>query len=120
MKQFKDFLEIEILKRLFTSLGISQGYIKGKDIFDETKIKTKSRGEPGDRIKITWQGRMKGIIDYGYIFTLPGFDSDDIYITGIVHIPYPAGGEKTQPEPEWWSLAELSGNKDIKEILIYK
>lgn len=120
MKQFKDFLQIKTLKRLFTSLGISQGYIEGKDDFNENKIKTKSNGEPGDKVKIIWKNKHKGMIDYGYIFTLPGFDSDDIYMTGIIHIPCPVGGEKTQPESEWWTLTELSGNKDIKEILIYK
>lgn len=96
--------------------------------------------DPGCRVRIFWENfkwddedlEDMGIdensdfeehysdYDTGYIFTIPGCDSNDISMTGVVHIPRPCGGEKSQPEPEWHSLHSLSNNPQVDRIEISK
>jgi len=63
---------------------------------------------PGSKVKIYWKHFEWP--DNGYIFTLPGFDEDDIFMSGIVHVPLPQGGEKSQCPAAWVYLDRLLGN----------
>lgn len=69
---------------------------------------------PGSKVQIYWK-QFHGP-DYGYIFTLPGFDEDDIFMSGIVHIPLPQDGEKTQCSAEWVYLDRLLGNPQVVKV----
>ena len=69
---------------------------------------------PGSKVQIYWKQFEQP--DYGYIFTLPGFDEDDIFMSGIVHIPLPQGGEKSRDPAEWIYLARLLGNPQIVKV----
>jgi len=69
---------------------------------------------PGSKVKIYWK-QFKGP-DNGYIFTLPGFDEDDIFMSGIVHIPLPQGGDKSQCSGEWVYLDRLLGNPQVVKV----
>lgn len=132
MKRYKDFLCISDLKRLFESIGIENGSLEGKPISDQCFEKVVYEGEgnppPGSRVKILWKDpdalppplECDPTIDDGYIFTLPGQDWDDVYMAGIVHIPYPTGGSKDQPEPEWHTITELCANELVEKITITK
>lgn len=97
-----------IVKRRF-----SKGYI-----FPETDNKLKVCGQPspGARVEILWT--LFDEPDIGYIFTLPGFDSDDIYMSGIVHIPKPHGCEKCDCEPEWIYINRLLSIEEVLEVRI--
>ncbi len=69
---------------------------------------------PGSKVKIYWKQFREP--DNGYIFTLPGFDENDIFMSGIVHIPLPQGGEKTQYSAEWIYLDRLLGNPQVVKV----
>lgn len=125
MEEYKDFISVPKLRRLFESIGKEQGALDGTEVSEENwnKVEWRNKGQvgdgkPGDKVEIIWDSESDGMVDKGYVFTLPGHCSDDIISAGIVHIPYPAGGQKDQPEPEWHSLAELCDNKLVKKIII--
>lgn len=68
---------------------------------------------PGDKLKIHWADYY----DVGYIFTLPGFEGNDVWMAGIVHIPNPSNpGGKDNLEPVWITLNDLLENELIKRI----
>jgi len=69
---------------------------------------------PGSKVEIYWKQFNEP--DYGYILTLPGFDEDDIFMSGIVHIPLPQGGEKCQDPPEWVYLGRLLSNPQTVKV----
>jgi len=69
---------------------------------------------PGSKVEIYWKQFEEP--DYGYIFTLPGFDEDDIFMSGIVHIPLPQGGEKSRDPAEWIYLGRLLGNPEVVKV----
>lgn len=71
---------------------------------------------PGARVEILWT--LFDEPDIGYIFTLPGFDSNDIYIAGIVHTPKPQGCEKSDCDPEWIYLCRLLDLDELIEVRI--
>ena len=71
---------------------------------------------PGARVEIYW--KHLDYIDLGYIFTLPGDDEDDVFVSGIVHIPYPQGLEKCINEPEWIYINRLMINPEVVKIKI--
>lgn len=76
--------------------------------------------EPGAPLKITWQMDGYTLEDDGYILTLPGFDRDDIWMSGIVHVPEPDGCEKSKCDPEWIYLDRLISMPTCKEIKFVK
>lgn len=73
--------------------------------------------EPGSKVEIRWKQFDEP--DRGYILTLPGFDSDDIYMSGIVHIPLPQGGDKGPPLPEWIYLGRLLSLPGVVKVRIF-
>jgi hypothetical protein len=119
MKSLRRVFYFEEMERLAQEIGENCGIPDGKTELNEAKVIEKGTGQPGCMVKIYWTKEAFGYIDTGYIFTLPGEDADDIYMSGIVHIPVPSGGEKGCPEPEWHSLAALSQNPLIKKIVVY-
>lgn len=81
--------------------------------FDEKPFKKLNDGiEPGDRVQIIWDEEY-GYIDYGYIFSLPGFFDDEWDL--LVHIPE-VYCEKGGGHPEWVHLFKLLAFEHIKEI----
>jgi len=74
---------------------------------------------PGARVEIYWK-KSWGFKepDYGYIFTLPGEDEEDVFVDGIVHIPYPQGLEKCLNEPEWIFIGRLISNPGVIKVKI--
>lgn len=72
---------------------------------------------PGSSVKIFWK-MFEDEYDRGYIFTLPGYDSNDIWMTGIVHIPSPIGCEKQACDPEWIYLDRLLSNEQVTKVVI--
>jgi len=74
---------------------------------------------PGAKVEIYWHKKWGyNRPDYGYIFTLPGDDDEDIFIDGIIHIPYPQGLEKCMNEPEWIYIGRLISNPEVIKIKI--
>lgn len=73
--------------------------------------------EPGAKVEIYW--KIFDEPDKGYIFTLPGWDSDDIFISGIIHILHPQGGEKSEEEPQWIYLNRLLSYPEVVKIKIF-
>ncbi len=71
---------------------------------------------PGAKVEIYWK-QFKDP-DYGYIFTLPGDDEEDIFISGIIHIPFPQGGEKCQDPPEWIFIGRLISYPEVTKVKI--
>lgn len=69
---------------------------------------------PGSKVEIYWRQLREP--DTGYIFTLPGFDEDDIFMSGIVHMPLPQGGDKSQCSPEWIYLGRLLSNPQVIKV----
>ena len=80
------------------------------------KIEEINCPEPGARVEIYWKQFDQP--DYGYIFTLPGEDEDDIFLSGIIHIPNPQGGEKCQDPPEWIYLGRLLSYQGVIKVKI--
>ena len=90
------------LKKLVEDVKVGEGEIDHRRFTDEYEIhewddkkieEVNPLGrsvEPGAKVEIYWKQFDEP--DYGYIFTLPGFDEEDIYISGIVHVPNPQGG----------------------------
>jgi len=98
--------------------------LKSDDIWDinEKKLVVVGSPEPGAKVEIYWK-KSWGFDrpDYGYIFTLPiGSYSDDIFMDGIIHIPKPQGGEKTEENPEWGHIDRYLDNENIVKIKIYE
>ena len=69
---------------------------------------------PGAKVEIYWK-HLDGV-DHGYIFTLP--DDDDVFESGIIHIPYPIGLEKCANEPEWIYIDRLISNPQVVKVKI--
>jgi hypothetical protein len=86
-------------------------------IKDNDKLKVWGHPTPGAQIEIYWT-IFEDDYDVGYIFTLPGRDSNDIWMTGIVHIPYPIGCEKQSCDPEWIYLDRLLANPQVTKVQI--
>ena len=70
---------------------------------------------PGMEVQIIWGGAMEGIVDMGYILTLPTPENNDIFSAGVVHIPNPAEEEGTS-QGRWLILPALMALPDVKEI----
>jgi hypothetical protein len=78
---------------------------------------------PGSKVKVFWNMGDEDVdedpwVDDGYVFTLPGWDSGDIYMSGIVHIPEPEGCEKSECDPEWVYLSRLLENPYVERVEI--
>jgi len=71
---------------------------------------------PGAKVEIYW--KHYDYVDCGYIFTLPGDDDEDVFVDGIVHIPYPQGLEKCMNEPEWIYIGRLISNPEVVKVKI--
>ena len=71
---------------------------------------------PGAKVEIYWK-HLDGV-DYGYIFTLPGGEDEDVFVDGIIHIPYPIGQEKCANEPEWIYIDRLISNPQVIKVKI--
>jgi len=71
---------------------------------------------PGAKVEIYW--KHLDYVDKGYIFTLPGDDDEDVFVDGIVHIPYPQGLEKCMNEPEWIYIDRLISNPEVVKVRI--
>ena len=84
---------------------------------DDSKLESSIRSGPGSRVTIIWDELGT---DEGYIFTLPGFDSNDIYMSGIVHIPEPIGCEKCKCDPEWFHLDRLLANPLVIKVEVHE
>lgn len=69
--------------------------------------------EPGSKVKIVWRGRLKGCVDFGYVFILPYqyWNEGDM----IVHIPKHME-EKGSEEAIWIHLWELLDLPEVKKI----
>lgn len=83
-----------------------------------TKLECIGKYGPGARVKIFWKMFEEYEYDIGYILTLPGFDSNDIWMSGIVHIPEPMGCEKQACDPEWIYLSRLLSYDNVTKIII--
>lgn len=125
---YPKFIWASDMDRLFHELSDSLGYtgeITDQDEYDK-KIECNLLGDapPGSKVKIIWKRFDENddfeepITDHGYILTLPCESSDDIWMSGIVHIPEPYV-EKATPIPEWHTLDELVKNERIEKIIIY-
>lgn len=75
------------------------------------------RPEPGSLIEIHWPDIEA--VDSGYIFTLPGYEDDDVFMGGVVHVPSPdnPGGMDSVPA-EWTTFDELLRNPRVGKIVI--
>lgn len=71
---------------------------------------------PGSKVEVYWE--MFDGPDVGYIFTLPGWDSGDIYMSGIVHIPKPQGCEKSECDPEWYHFERLLDDEYVTKVVV--
>ena len=71
---------------------------------------------PGSRVSVFWD--MFDEPDEGYVLTLPGWDCDDIWMSGIVHIPKPQGCEKCDCDPEWIVLTKLLTLDSVVSVVI--
>ena len=80
------------------------------------KVKADNGAGFGSLVELHWRGELRGIVDHGYLTTLPG-RYGDWDMVGIVHIPRP-WVEKEQPIPEWHSLYSLCRNKLVKKIVL--
>lgn len=69
---------------------------------------------PGSRLVIWWDYGKSFFADKGYLLTLPGPDSHDVYMTGIVHIPNPQLDR--EPEEVWIHLAELLSIDEVTKV----
>ena len=107
--------DCETAKRRFTEKYKEPAEYKEFDCKNK-KIEEINSPGPGARVEIYWKQFEDP--DYGYIFTLPGDDEEDIFIDGIVHIPYPQGGEKCQDEPEWIFLGRLLSYPEVVKVKI--
>lgn len=85
----------------------------------EQSKKLIGRPEPGAHIKIHWPDIET--VDRGYIFTLPGYEDDDVYMGGLVHVPEPEnpGGMDGVPA-EWTTLDELLRNPRVGKITVMR
>jgi hypothetical protein len=119
MKRLRHVFYFEEMERLAQEIGENCGNLDGKTELNEAKVVQKGTGQPGCMVRICWTKEAFGYVDTGYCFVLPGPDADDIYMSGIVHVPVPQGSEKDRPEPEWHSLAALSQNPLVKKIVVY-
>lgn len=95
------------------SCGLSDEADWNIDSIDSSKLRGRDSG-PGSKVEIWWT--MFDDPDYGYVFTLPGPDSGDIYMSGIVHIPSPIGCEKSDCDPEWIHLGKLLTHKELIRV----
>ena len=81
----------------------------------DKKIECKHNATPGDHVEIEWCGEaLEGMVDTGYIFTLPTPDNDDIFMSGIVHITAPCDDS----EPQWIFLPKLVTMRNVKKVTI--
>jgi len=101
----------EVLKRKFTEEYEVNAHDK--------KLVVNGSCGPGSKVKIFWT-IFDDDFDKGYIFTLPSFDSHDIFMTGIVHIPQPIGCEKSNCDPEWIYLDRLLSLPEVIRVEVYE
>lgn len=85
------------------------------DDSDNSKLEVIGYPGPGSSVVISWKELDD---DDGYVFTLPGFDSGDIYMSGIIHIPKPGGCEKCDCDSEWIYLGRLLANPLVVKVKI--
>lgn len=73
--------------------------------------------QPGDKIQIRWKERKA--TDYGYIFTLPGMDAEQLEC--LVHVPQPDNSDGMDNAEEVYSnLLTLLSFDILESILIIK
>ncbi len=87
-------------------------------VSDDKKIEGVGNEQPGSPVEVCWEQFEDP--DYGYILTLPGYDSGDIYMSGIIHVPKPQGCEKCECDPEWIYIGRLLSFKSVIKIKIIK
>jgi len=107
--------DCETAKRKYTKKYKEPAEYKEFDCKNK-KIEEINNPEPGARVEIYWKQFDEP--DYGYIFTLPGDDEEDIFISGIIHIPSPQGGEKCQDSPEWIYIGRLLSYSEVIKVKI--
>ena len=111
------FARGEITDRCF-----SQSIPNGSSSFE--KVKRLDTGQypnpsPGDRVTIHWDMGNYCLIDRGYVFTLPGYLDQDVWTSGIIHIPNPDGYEKCtidEVEAEWHHIDRLLSNPKVTTL----
>lgn len=113
----------EIIK-LIEDVRIGCGEISTRKVTDKykmgasnDKLEVIGNPGPGSKAEIHWT-MFEDDFDRGYIFTLPGYDSNDIWMTGIVHIPDPIGCEKQACDPEWIYLDRLLSLPTVARVKI--
>ena len=83
------------------------------------KIEDPEGAGPGANVEVYWCGDNEGTIDKGYIFVLPVGLGQDIYESGIIHIPAPDNpGGKDTPPAVWGTLIDVAQCEDIRRIVI--
>lgn len=123
MFEFHEFLKnsslIELIKDILVSTGMSSEDPDWKEDWSKVTCLTGWNSvRPGCKITILWKDELELEPDEGYIFTLPGWDSNDVAMSGIVHIPRPNGCVKCECDPEWHLFGKLTANEMVKEIII--
>lgn len=124
MKKNDEFLKIffrndelvQLTKDILADTGMTDEEPDWKP--DWSKVVYPVDCQPGARVEIHWVKNRELEPDKGYIFTLPGWDSRDIFMSGIVHIPRPNGCEKCDCDPEWHLLSKLASDRFIEKIII--
>lgn len=111
-------------EQLFTDVQMQTGMMdadydieKTNTTVFEEKVVVEGQPKHGAKVEVCWGGEYEGIVDHGYIFTMPGFDSGDIWMSGIVHLTEPYV-EKEKSEPEWYTIDRLLLNPIISKIII--
>lgn len=108
---------IEKIKELLNRIILAQG-ITG-DIAEKLNMGVLSFPDgiesigPGSKVKIEWQD---GMLDNGFIFTLPTPSCTNVLISGIIMCPDPSDST----EPVWLPIQSLSNNPLVKSIEILK
>jgi len=131
MKPVANFCNNKDMKELIEDVLFSCGIIVRREYtvdFEEDWSKTECDAEkvgPGSRVKIFWTYEWEDPdfdenldCDIGYVLTLPGYDSEEIFTSGIVHIPKPKGCQKCECDPMWIHLGRLTSFWDVKKIVI--
>ena len=124
-------MSVYTLEELIVALKKYSGELPGKE-YPEKEYEEKcyfktfegANHEPGIKVYIYWwlsgdsftkeeilDEFVTPMVDVGYITYLPCRDDRDF--DAIIHIPYPAGGEKDQPEAEWQPLLSLVENQYV-------
>ena len=107
---------INLVKDVSYNCGMSDSSDWDCDKVDDTKLTVVGNPGPGAKVSIFWD--MFDEPDTGYVLVLPGWDSNDIWMSGIVHIPKPIGCEKCECDPEWILLNKLLTVDSLKNVII--